>query len=242
MRVWDIHPGYLARQSLLGEHNEIHGLWTVVTESRRGYAQHPETLRWQEHLHALYIRHEHVVAEMGLRGYNHHSPLSCSAADTGWPSLFLDRPAMQFARLKEKYADGRQGRLPLPRNCQELWAQHKYSVMARSQQLYRSLGPVVAKMSAPQELDQLAEQLVLALRLPVSHGSLVNALLHMWGYVNELGMAFDKTQVGEMAKERPAHLLAAITHGAQQVPYLWSSTALSDLAVAAYSVETQNQD
>jgi hypothetical protein len=45
MRVWDIHPGFLNRQSLLGEHREIHAIHTIVSRQKKGYSRHPETLR-----------------------------------------------------------------------------------------------------------------------------------------------------------------------------------------------------
>ncbi|HEX4568534.1 MAG TPA: pyrimidine dimer DNA glycosylase/endonuclease V [Vicinamibacterales bacterium] len=38
MRIWDVAAGYLNRQSLLGEHRELHGLHNIVTLGRRGYA------------------------------------------------------------------------------------------------------------------------------------------------------------------------------------------------------------
>jgi hypothetical protein len=34
MRVWDADPGYLNRQSLLGEHREIHAILSIVTKDR----------------------------------------------------------------------------------------------------------------------------------------------------------------------------------------------------------------
>jgi len=46
MRIWDLHPGYLDRKRLLGEHRELHGLFNVVYLGKKGYARHPETLRW----------------------------------------------------------------------------------------------------------------------------------------------------------------------------------------------------
>jgi len=30
MRLWDINPGYLNRQSLLGEHRELHGIVSIL--------------------------------------------------------------------------------------------------------------------------------------------------------------------------------------------------------------------
>ena len=80
MRIWDIEPGRLCRSHLLGEHRELHAVWTVLTEGRSGYARHPEVLRWRGKLAALYARHEFLVAEMRGRGYNHASPLDVRRA------------------------------------------------------------------------------------------------------------------------------------------------------------------
>lgn len=75
MRVWDIKPKYLCRQHLLGEHRELHAIWSVLTNNKKGYRRHPETLRWQGKLKALYNRHRELAAEMEKRGYHHQSPL-----------------------------------------------------------------------------------------------------------------------------------------------------------------------
>lgn len=75
MRVWDISPKKLCRGHLLGEHREIHAIWTVITKQKKGYSKHPETKRWKGKLSALYQRHEELVIEMKIRGYSHNSPL-----------------------------------------------------------------------------------------------------------------------------------------------------------------------
>src|SRR5215213_875605 len=75
MRIWDAPPSLLWRQHLLGEHRELHGLWCILTEDRRGYAQHPETRRWRGKLAALYQRHEALTEEKAWRGYRHASRL-----------------------------------------------------------------------------------------------------------------------------------------------------------------------
>lgn len=77
MRIWDIHPKYLCRKHLLGEHRELHGLWNILTihGDRGGYSHHPETKRWIGKTLALYNRHELLVNEFSRRGYRHHSPL-----------------------------------------------------------------------------------------------------------------------------------------------------------------------
>ncbi len=75
MRIWDLSPRILCRQHLLGEHRELHALWVVLSEGRKGYSLHPETLRWVGKLGALFARHERLVREMERRGYQHLSPL-----------------------------------------------------------------------------------------------------------------------------------------------------------------------
>ena len=78
MRVWDVEPSILCRKHLLGEHRELHAVWTVITKNKSGYSKHPETKRWVGRLAALYKRHDELVKEMINRGYNHNSPLDKS--------------------------------------------------------------------------------------------------------------------------------------------------------------------
>lgn len=103
MRIWDIAPSHLCRAHLLGEHRELHALWTILTENKKGYSKHPETLRWIGKLHALYNRHELLVLEMEKRGYNHYSPLNKKLA-TGVAEQkdYLHTPDQQKEILKNK--------------------------------------------------------------------------------------------------------------------------------------------
>jgi pyrimidine dimer DNA glycosylase len=75
VRIWDLDPRELCDQHLLGEHRELHAAWTILTEGKRGYANHPEVKRWRGRLAALYARHEVEVEEMHRRGFRHRSPL-----------------------------------------------------------------------------------------------------------------------------------------------------------------------
>jgi len=75
MRIWDISPSLLCRQHLLGEHRELHAVWSVITKRKKGYSKHPETMRWVGKLKALYGRHNKLVREMKKRGYAHKSIL-----------------------------------------------------------------------------------------------------------------------------------------------------------------------
>ena len=80
MRIWDLDPSVLCDRHLLGEHRELHAIWSVLTTGKRGYAHHPETLRWRGRLAALYARHDAEVAEMSRRGFRHASPLAAELA------------------------------------------------------------------------------------------------------------------------------------------------------------------
>ena len=45
MRIWDIHPQKLCRQHLLGEHRELHAIWSVLVNNKKGYSNHPKNVR-----------------------------------------------------------------------------------------------------------------------------------------------------------------------------------------------------
>jgi hypothetical protein len=75
VRIWDLDPASLCDRHLLGEHRELHAIWSILTTGKRGYRDHPETARWRGRLAALYARHDAQVAEMHRRGFRHASPL-----------------------------------------------------------------------------------------------------------------------------------------------------------------------
>jgi hypothetical protein len=103
MRIWDIPPSKLCRNHLLGEHRELHALWTVITEKKKGYSMHPETIRWKGKLKAMYLRHDELIKEMNGRGYNHKSPLDKrKATDKSEQDVFVDIPSKQIQILKQK--------------------------------------------------------------------------------------------------------------------------------------------
>lgn len=76
MRIWDLPANALCDRHLLGEHRELHAIWAILTEGKKGYSHHPETLRWRNRLAALYLRHEELVKEFERRGFKHNSPLN----------------------------------------------------------------------------------------------------------------------------------------------------------------------
>lgn len=103
MRIWDIPPNRLCRQHLLGEHSELHALWNILTQGRKGFSKHPETLRWKGKLKALFLRHEALVEEMKNRGYRHRTPLDARLAlGAEHQSEFIDTPEEQMDILRKK--------------------------------------------------------------------------------------------------------------------------------------------
>jgi hypothetical protein len=103
MRIWDLPPDQLCRAHLLGEHRELHAIWSVLTTGRHGYARHPETLRWRGKLRALWQRHEALVAEMRRRGYRHASGLDSSlATGDAVQDRLIDSIPAQIAILRGK--------------------------------------------------------------------------------------------------------------------------------------------
>jgi hypothetical protein len=103
LRVWDIPPDKLCRQHLLGEHRELHAIWSILTQGKKGYARHPETLRWRGKLKALFLRHDSLVGEMIKRGYAHGSPLAeVLATGRRTQDIFVAPYEDQLRTLREK--------------------------------------------------------------------------------------------------------------------------------------------
>lgn len=104
LRIWHpIPPNCLDRKRLMGEHVELHAIWSVITKNKRGYRNHPETQRWIGHLGALADRHERLVAEMLLRGYNHKSPLA-DAQRFGQSPIRYPEPIEPIETMRAKLA------------------------------------------------------------------------------------------------------------------------------------------
>lgn len=109
MRIWDVPVQVLCRKHLLGEHRELHAIWTYLTTNKGGsYRKHPETLRWIGKKLALYIRHEQQVIEMAQRGYNHQSMLELDDSILSTQmrqDQFLLNDKEQYNLLSEKCQD-----------------------------------------------------------------------------------------------------------------------------------------
>jgi hypothetical protein len=227
VRVWDVNPGYLNRQSLLGEHRELHAIVSIIKNNKEGYSHHPETLRWKNFSWALGQRHRLLAAEMNLRGYVDRTPVLLKTQRLLWPEVFVDLPVTQLSILAEKYKDKEHGRIPLPRNLQQLWAQHKYSVMARDNAEYKRIGRLVASQKTGNGIIDLYQELVLLLRCPPGKGNLRNAVQHMWGYVSPYSSFAGKTIERKITRGLLTEIQRLVF--LHDVVYLKESTALSEL-------------
>jgi hypothetical protein len=227
MRIWDINPGYLNRQSLLGEHRELHAIVSIVVNQKRGYAHHPETLRWAKYGWAITKRHQLLAAEMAIRGYTDRSPVVLTENVGQWPQSYVDAPGEQFSILGQKYLNKEPGRIPLPSTTQQLWRHHKYSILARDVNVYRSMGRRIATLKGNQEFADIALQVTELLYKPPTTGGIQNALQHMWGYVSHS----DPIGSDDFESLSLEQLLNEIQERATAHPYILHSTVLSELRV-----------
>ncbi len=236
MRVWDIHPGYLDRGGLLGQHAEIHAIWSVLRAGGGGYSRHPEVLRWRGYEGRLAIVHEITVREMDLRGFGHASPLEIDGRSDGnilLPSRLIS-PGEQLALVGEKLIDrGSEGRIPLPTRISQYWAHHKYSIMARGYHRYRE---VSSEMGRHPDLVPTADEGIL-LRImeemvaPITPEAMRNTLDHLWGYLKGFATVSEREEYLGMKEDEgyPGALDALYRLAARyEVAYLLHSSVFAD--------------
>jgi hypothetical protein len=224
MRVWDISPGYLNLQSLLGEHCELHAICSIISNSKKGYSRHPETIRWQGYGWALQQRHRLLAAELSLRGLCEKSPVNLRSGEGRWPAVYIDEPGRQFELLKKKYAGKEKGRIALPKSEEQLWAQHKYSVLARNPYVYRKIGRNVS--TGQYDFFLLAAFLTELLRMPPNAQGIRNAAQHMWGYFSDSYSGGNDVNAWPLTRLLQEIQKLAMPEGPS---YITDSTALSDL-------------
>lgn len=233
IRVWDIHPGYLSRESLLGQHVEIHAIYSIITAHKKGYANHPETMRWRSDLEGLVWKHDLTVNEMRLRGYGHKSPLQQESCSKGGNCDWVDPPHLQFGLLQAKYAaKARAGRIPLPQRGSQFWAHHKYGVMSRGYNCYQKIQAMLrAKKDCPMELEnELVASVLEMTRLPMEMKALQNTVDHLWGYFKQKANGEEQEFYLEAKETDPASLLPCLYRLAckYDLQYLRHSTVFAD--------------
>jgi len=220
--ILDIHPGYLGSQELIKEVELLHCLLGGAPFSKGGKAGSNCQRMWAQHKRGAYVRYLWLLAELKFRSVKPEFPepsfLEIGQQPT-WPES-VNSPAQQFSFLEKD------ARIPLPKNHQQLWAQHKYSILARDVNLYRELGPKVAAMKTGTDFSMLANQLTLALRIQPEPGGMRNALQHMWGYVSE-GINSQSGISGWDLKKLNQEIQTRVASIGEM--YLLHSTALTEL-------------
>ena len=103
----------------------------------------------------------------------------------------------------------------------------KYSVLARSQAVYRDLGHWVARLRGRNGFDELALELTTLLREAPDPGNLRNAVQHLWGYFD---FGTPKESAERVSLRRAFGAVQRRCRSEPQ-PYLLSQTALTELAV-----------
>jgi len=72
MRMWMVNPQILCKNHLLGEHRELH---TCVGLLRKGVSMKNYFKNNLFEPLSLMNRHDEIVKELYVRGYNHHTPI-----------------------------------------------------------------------------------------------------------------------------------------------------------------------
>lgn len=217
-QIYEIDPGYLTNSELSQQSELLHQCYE---EPPKVYKD--KGLRnWTGHQDAIVAQLNLVNAEIALRENKLPEYLPVSDDAIIWPRQFTTPLTTQLNSINTTGND-ETARLIKPRNEQSLWAQYKYSVLARNQKLYLSMGPRVAK----KEIDfaDLLDDLGYCKRMLPLTGGLRNAVWHMWGYVSQWSELVP-TNTGLHALMLEIQRLACSHH----VEYLIQSTALSDLA------------
>lgn len=218
-RVFDIDAGLLDDELLAAQMRFLVGL---VGAGRKLGAETPAPPGWQGHEDALALRLNQIQEESALRGGATPGRVPVTLESVIWPVPAASDIQAQVATVRERAAQGRVGRIRLPRNDHELWASYKYSVLARNYRAYQSFGQRVAVRSIP--LDELWLSMVSASRVAPLTGGIRNALQHMWGYVSAYSSVSPQSDdlsalAQEIQRQAAAH----------QVSYLLNSTALGEL-------------
>ncbi len=170
MTLWQISPAYFKTDDLLIERAQLK-------------AEQPKDACQTEYSRRLKL----IDAELALRGYTSFDDLM---PDNDLLKAFAvpKTAAQQFAILTKAYHDKTEGRIALPHNAVALWTQHKYAIMARSINLYKTIGKTVATNNDQQYFETLATTLTDALVERPTRGMLLNTLQHMWGYIADVSL------------------------------------------------------
>ncbi len=218
--IWNISPIYFSDEDLIEEYNKLN---EVLLKNNAKYDFY---LNNEGQLH---YRIYSVLAELNFRKIK-HSPSNIHVKISELNSLkYQNSPYEQLSILGKKYNYEKLGRAPIPKNAQELWAHHKYSVMARNINLYKEVGRTLANDKSDEKFEELALTLCNELIKKPKEGSTLNALQHMWGYISDIS-DIKKTEINNLSLINLLYEISDCARKSNQ-KYLISQTALSELAI-----------
>ncbi len=205
-----LDPGYLSDEQILCRMKD--------SEQQSKASASEGKIALSQRLHNL------LAAEITLRaGSTGH--FVTEIAEPDWPPLTESEPP--------PHRNAHNSRIPFPDSNQQLWSQHKYSVMARSQSLYRTIGPKLA--SGNMTFEGLWQLLEANRRQAPDAGGLRNAVQHMWGYIKSSSeLRPDITPLPQLFREIQQQAVR------QQCQYLLHSTALGEFAYWCWRLDTDN--
>jgi len=102
VRIWCVPVSELDRQHLLGEHAELHCIVGALQGKYKAYRNHPQTLRFKDHIDQLYSRHGEQVQEMQKRGYKHNTPLPKSNQNYAYSREEYTRDHTELTKRQQK--------------------------------------------------------------------------------------------------------------------------------------------
>ncbi|PID27730.1 MAG: hypothetical protein CSB55_08040 [Candidatus Cloacimonadota bacterium] len=101
-----------------------------------------------------------------------------------YPTEYYENAYKQFDLLKIRYKGKSDARISVPETLQELWRQHKYSIMARNISLYKKTGHFVAEHNDLKYFSDIYAFLAVEMQKKPSKNAVLNVLQHMWGYIS----------------------------------------------------------
>ena len=226
--ILDLHPGYLGNEHLLNESRLLERILAGEISQLEDESEYASLLPWAKFSWAAKRRYLWIISELGYRNVKIEPRgakdwvILCPHA---WPRSHYS-PAAQLKWLERSGVGDDSSRIRLPENKQQLWAQHKYSILARNHNLYKLIGPRVANQAARSGYDELANELTYSLRLWPEKGGIRNALHHMWGHIspnNDIDPDFNAWSLSRLIKEITGQVQL------KSEPYLNQSTALTEI-------------
>ncbi len=219
--IWTISPAYFSDDDLLREFCDL-------MKRKRNKDSEIDDF-YASNIDFLYYRLRTINSELRFRKIallHEDNSVKLNSFDIDSSAA---HPSIQFKMLAEKYGDKKEARISLPKNSQQLWSHHKYSIMARNITLYKSIGKKVSVNDGADAFDDISMLLSSELTKRPKEGMIRNALQHMWGYISDVS-DIDNSIINKLSLLEMLHEIQhCVTKSNQE--YLYSQTALSELEI-----------